>query len=519
MKIALITPTPPDISAFGVRSLSAYLKSCGHEPTLVFLPGGIDRLEVEGGYSYRYRESLLADLVRICSDCELIGLSFMTQYLDRACQITDTLRQNKRKNIVWGGFHPTLCPQDSLEFADYVIEAEGEIPLENLIAHLEGKLDWEKVPNTWRIKDGHARSPNNYHWMNEIDFLPDYDFSLERHYVSDLSQERLVPLDDELFYSILPKMPYFDGRFLTVYRTMSSRGCPHQCSYCINRTLRQRYCQGTYLRRRSVEKVLIELENITRRFPRIQGIHFFDDSFFSNKAAYLNDFADRYRTDIGLPFYCQGSPESIQPKKLEGLIEAGLVFCEMGIQTGSEKIAQLYHRTSTNEQIREAIRTIDFFQDHLLKPHYHVIVDNPWGCVQDDLDTLNMLLEIPHHFMLCLASLTLFPGTELHQIAIEEGKIKDAYKDIYRKAFYKPQSTYVNLLITLTDNPFIPKPLLRFLARPALVNRLQRKGPARPWSLFMSLDKAFRYLLKTIEAVRYGNFWRLKQFLKRQRVR
>ena len=36
MKVTLITPTPPDLSAFGVRSLSAYLRSKGVDAVIPF---------------------------------------------------------------------------------------------------------------------------------------------------------------------------------------------------------------------------------------------------------------------------------------------------------------------------------------------------------------------------------------------------------------------------------------------------------------------------------------------------
>lgn len=518
MDVALITPTPPDISAFGIRSLSSFLKEQGHSVKLIFLPGGIDRLEVKGGYTYKYSDHILEDIVRICQDCELIGLSFMTQYFDRARQITNAIKQvNNQQPVVWGGFHPTLCPEESLNYADFVVEGEGEIPLAQLISFLDGKNEWKNVPNTWRRSRDRDEKPSDYYWMNDIDDLPDFDYQLDNHYVIDIMTDHIVRLDDKLFIDILPKMPYFNGKFLTVYRTMSSRGCPHQCSYCINRTLRQRYCQGTYLRRRSVTNVIRELRSILDRFPGINGIHFFDDSFFSNSVSLLEEFAELYQQHVNIPFYCQGSPEAITPKKLSLLIDAGLVFCEMGIQTGSEKIAKLYHRTSTNEQIRRAIQTIDYYRDRLLKPHYHVIVDTPWASTEDDRQTLEMLLSIPHSFMLCLASLTLFPGTELHQKALDEKIIRDEVTDIYRKAFYKPQSSYLNLLITLTDQRLIPRSVLRFLSGPAFIKLFQRQPLTPLWRGLMAIDKGIRYLQKGFESIRYGNFWRLSQFFRKIR--
>jgi anaerobic magnesium-protoporphyrin IX monomethyl ester cyclase len=515
MKITLITPTPPDISAFGVRSLSSFLKIHGHQVKLLFLPGGIDRLSVDGTFVYRYPAEMIAGILALAGDSDLIGLSFMTQYFDRARQITEAIRRQFNGPIVWGGFHPTLNPEESMIHADYVVEGEGEFPLLRLVQFLGGERPWEDVPNTWRKNGERLEPPVNFHWMEEIDSLPPIDFSLDDHYVIDDRSGGIVPLTPDLFARILPKMPYFKGRFLTVYRTMTTRGCPHQCSYCFNRTLRKRYCQGTYLRRRSAGKVIEELKEITTRLSCVEGIHFFDDSFFSNSLRALSEFAERYKSEIGLPFYCQGSPESISPVKLELLIGAGMVFCEMGIQTGSESIARLYRRSASNEQILTAIGAMDGYRDRLLPPHYHVIVDNPWETVEDTRETLEILLRIPHRFMLCLASLTLFPGTELNEKAMAEGLIHDPIKDVYRKAFYRPRVTYLNVLITLTDHPLIPRRVLHWLAAPRLVALFQRESLSPLWRLALATDQIFRYAGKAIQSIRYGNFWRISQFVRK----
>lgn len=515
MKIALITPTPPDISAFGVRSLASFLKSHGHTVLLIFLPGGIDLLDVNGHYIYHYPTSILEDITSLVEDCDVVGLSFMTQYFDRARQISEALRSARNQKQVWGGFHPTLCPEESLQWADFVIEGEGEFPLLELIHFLEGKQPWEKVPNTWRKGDrGDIISPSQYYWMDDIAPLPDFDFSLEEHFVTDVRNDRIVPLTPGLMESILPQMPAFNGAFLRVYRTMTSRGCPHQCSYCINRTLKQKYCQGTYLRRRTNQQVISELKNVTTRFPFIQGIHFFDDSFFSNSKKSLIEFARSYTKEIALPFYCQGSPESISAEKLELLIDAGLIFTEMGIQTGSEKIAKLFRRSASNDQIKRGIATIDEFRHKLLKPHYHVIVDTPWEDDDDVRQTLNMLLGIPHPFMLCLASLTLFPGTELHEKALKENIISDPMVDIYRKAFYKAKPTYLNLLIMLTDHPLVPKFIIRFLSNRTLSKMMSWRKLKPVWKFLFFTDKISRYAIKVAESIRYGNLWRISQFFR-----
>lgn len=517
MKIALITPTPPDISSFGIRSLSAFLKSNGHIVKLILLPGGIDRLDVEGDYTYRYPYRIVNEIIDLCRDCDLVGFSFMTQYFDRAKQLSDAVRNQLKKPVVWGGVHPTLCPDEAIQLTDFVIEGEGEIPLLQLVQFLEGQLSWEKVSNAWRHHQGKIIPPSHFYWLDDISSLPDYDYSLDEHYVIDANTRSIAKMDEKLFAKILPRMPYFKERYITVYRTMSSRGCPHRCTYCINRTLREKYCTGKYLRIRPVDNVIKELKNIVKRFPFIEGIHFFDDTFFSNTIPNIEHFSELYKNEINLPFYCQGSPEAITEKKMELFLNAGMVFSEMGIQTGSEKVAKLYSRTSSNEQITKAIFTMDKYISRLIKPHYHVIVDNPWENTEDAIATIKSLMQIPHPFMLCLASLTLFPGTELNKKALKEGIINDPIKDVYRKAFYKPKPTYLNLVTTLIDHYYLPRFFIKLLILPPVIILFDRKSLNNFWVVLLKIDLLWRYFFKAWKAIRYGNFWRITQYFKKLR--
>ncbi|MBP1611083.1 MAG: putative Radical domain protein, partial [Acidobacteria bacterium] len=80
MRIALISPCAQINAAFGLRTLSSYLRKHGHETRLIFLPDFNDysgKLEANPGF---YRDGLLNDLFPLCEDCDLIGLSLMTVF-------------------------------------------------------------------------------------------------------------------------------------------------------------------------------------------------------------------------------------------------------------------------------------------------------------------------------------------------------------------------------------------------------------------------------------------------------
>jgi anaerobic magnesium-protoporphyrin IX monomethyl ester cyclase len=123
MNIALIAPTPPDINAFGIRTISSALRKEGHATKTVFLPGGIEHLRFDSSFVYQYPDKTLEQIGDVCADAELIGFSVMSLYFDRAAQVSKYLRNRFKTPIIWGGVHPTYRPEQSLEYADMARES------------------------------------------------------------------------------------------------------------------------------------------------------------------------------------------------------------------------------------------------------------------------------------------------------------------------------------------------------------------------------------------------------------
>ena len=60
---------------------------------------------------------------------------------------------------------------------------------------------------------------------------------------------------------------------LEIYWMMTTRGCPHSCSYCCNNALRKIYKDNnTYVRFRSPENIVKELELVKNKFRFIKSV-------------------------------------------------------------------------------------------------------------------------------------------------------------------------------------------------------------------------------------------------------
>lgn len=507
MNVVLITPTPPDIDAFGARILSSVLKKEGIRTRIVFLPGGVEHLRFDAGYVYRYSEKTLRQIADLCADADLIGFSFMSQYFDRAAQTTDYLKERLKTPVIWGGIHPTYRAEQCLTHCDMVCVGEGEYALTELVGKMSAGRDYTDVPGCWFRTPGGIRKNGPGPIVRNLDELPYMDYTLDGHYVFDWRTEDIVPLDEGTMKNHFPKREYFGDTHKVSYRTMSSRGCPHRCSYCASSATMR-------LRRRSVDNVLGELEEITARFDYLEIVQFFDDTFFAAPMEYFEEFAEKYKKRIGKPFTAQCSPTTLNDRKMEILIDAGFCYTEMGIQTGSERIKRLYRRVDPNEKIIEAAGLIERYRSRMLDPDYHIILDNPWETTEDVQATLRLLLALPGKYGLSISSLILFPGTELNRRAQEEGLLKDELNEVCRKPFTFPKSTYLNYLIFLSGYSNVPRGLLRFLSRDIFVRTFHSQRPSGAVRVLFSLTRRFRLALKGVLALARGDFGRIANFFR-----
>jgi len=518
MKMTLLAPTPPDISSFGVRALSSYLRSKGHQTKIVFLPGSIGLLKEGGTFVYTYSNETLDQITDLCRDSDLIGVSFMSNYYDRAITVTQSIKKSLKVPVIWGGIHPSCKPEECLEYADMVCVGEGEDALLELFERMSGGGDVHGVQGVWSRKGAEIIRNGHRPLIRDLDVLPHFDFSNEGHYICARDSRDIVPLTDDIFRKSLPVLPYFDGSLKIAFRTMTDRGCPHKCAYCNMSNIKEMYRdEGTpFLRARSIGNVIDELATMKNKFPFVEVIQFFDDTFFARPFKQIEQFSALYREKVGLPFYCQASPTTLTQEKLACLVDAGLVYVEMGIQTGSKKIKELYHRPESNEKILEVTNLLHEYRSRIMTPDYHVIIDNPWETTNDIMETVRLLFKIPKPYGICISSLVFFPGTELYNKAVGEGLIQDETTDIYRKPFYiPPKKTYPNFLIYLLTFQHFPRWLLSHMIGDRAVRFFSRVKVGPLYSLFYAVGESLRLAIKGWKAFRRGDWKRIVDYLKR----
>ena len=521
MKITFVSPTPLDVSAFGVRSLSAFLKQEGINVRNIFLSGGVEKYRYRKDYLYRYDKKLIDEVIDLCKGSDLVGISLMTNYFERAIQITSEIKFATNLPVIWGGIHPTVMPEECIKYSDMICIGEGEDALLELIRNMEGGRNYTDVRNIWFKKDGNIIRNQLRPLEENLDRFPFYDFGLDEHYIYDISKKCISPMTKELLEMSFPLEPHLEGTFSDAYKrtrsykTMTTRGCPHRCTFCAERTLSELYAGQRYLRKRSISHVINELQWVKKELPFVESIFLFDDTFLIRSTSEIIEFSKNYKEKINLPFHIQASPATLTEEKMESLTDAGLVFVEMGIQSTSKIGRELYHRNVSNEKLLEAANILSKYRDKIYTPCYHVILDNPWEKTEDVLETLNLLLKFPRPFWLKRASLVCFPGTELFVKAKEDGFLKtedDMRKEIYSKHLHQPKGSYVNLLIYLIGFPHFPRWIVRLLSKKFLVRLFDRTALG---TLYFNLNKmgdGLIILSKGVRSILKGDFRRVYRY-------
>lgn len=501
MKIALISPYE-GMQAIGVRIVSSYLKREGHDVKVLFMP----QLFTEP-----YDAKTLAAATDFLKESDLVGISLMTNYFDNAVQITRALKEKCGMPVIWGGVHPTIRPEESLEHADMVCIGEGEMAFVELVRRMEAGDDYRNVRSIWLNHDGAIVRNDVWPLVQDLDSVPFQDYDYARHHISD--RGRIVELTPELLKSNLNRE----------YMTMATRGCPFGCTYCFNNTYNAMYRGQKPLRRRSIGGVLDELRVVKRNLPFLELIKFDDDNFFSYSRDEIRQFSEGYRKDIGIPLIITGvAPSTLTSEQLGMLIDAGLVGLRMGIQTACETTKRMYKRRHSNDQVLNAARIINEYK-HIIRPQYDIIIDNPYETDDDLAETLRFLSHLPVPYLLSIYSLNLYPGTELYNKAKADGSIVDDHEDIYRKYYHSCRKTYINRLFFLLDTyarsgSRIHSPIMACMTS----SRMRRIGAGhvvyglmKLWSLTFSFKRIAFLMKESVKDVRRGDWFRIKMKMRK----
>ena len=199
-------------------------------------------------------DEIEAEIAEIPSD--VVGISSLfTPYYREVLEVAARVKKKLNVPVVVGGSHASAVPESLLSSpnVDYVIRGEGEKAFVEFLRYLRGERRVEDVSNL-------AHKKNNEFVLNRLGD----NYSIDELPFPDVSN--LAPATYELA-----------GKPMTFMIT--SRSCPHKCSFCSVHTT-----FGTDYQRRSLENVLEEIE--LRYHQGYRVIDFEDDNLTYYKSTF-----------------------------------------------------------------------------------------------------------------------------------------------------------------------------------------------------------------------------------------
>lgn len=362
----------------------------------------------------------LLDLLQ--SNLAWIGITTMTgEPLQHALALGRFLRQHTTAPLVWGGIHPTILPDITLAhpLVDYVVCGKGERSALALTEALEGKRDLAAVPGL--------------RWMEG-------------------EMVRANPEDDDTEWEEMPPVPYhlvdiddymrtgFDGR---VFPIMTSRNCPHKCTFCYNSALKgpQRWLpDGMAATKAHIARILNEFQ------PNY--LSFIDDDFFVDRQrareilAYLESVKPP-EVKVGFRGVRISDLRLLDDGDLDQMQRLNVRHVNIGVESGSDRILKRLKKGMKAEDAIRINRRFAAYPD--IVPLYNFFSGIPGETEEDIRASTRLILQLVEENPNCQISgfhqYTPYPGNELFAEAVANGFAEPTSLEEWANLSYEDNAT------------------------------------------------------------------------------
>jgi len=366
---------------------------------------------------------------------DVIGFTLLSVHIPLARRLTRRMKEEFPKTpVIWGGIHPIIRTEECIQDADAVCTGEGELCTLELLEDPRR----QDVKGFWfRDGNGHVIRNEPLRLNTDLDGLPypSYtvnEWQIEGDTLSDMLMTVKIFIQDH-------------------YRITTARNCPYRCTFCHHSTFQDIYRGQRYVRRRSVDNVIDELK-LRKRDLDLEYVCFIDDVFAMHRP-WVEEFAAKYKREIGLPFYGNLHPHATKPNMLPLLKDVGMVHTGFGLQSGSRKMVyDVFRRGTSNEENQRLVQhMIDTGFDEV---RLDILTNTKYEDEADCLETLQFLCSLPKPFMLQLFTMYEFPTSKLSSM-----------KNLPRGSMTPEGFFHYNMLYTLTQNDRLPSEAILAMAK------------------------------------------------------
>ena len=353
-----------------------------------------------------------------------LGISCMTGIqISHGLALAEMIRAiNPDLPVIWGGYHPTATPEQSLQnkFVDIVVRGYGEITFPKLVHCLANNQSYKDIPGISFKEDGKIISNPDGQTPN-FDDLP----SLPYHLVD------------------VKKILKGSGTRLLHY--VSSRGCPHRCGFCADRVIYKSKWNPL-----SAERVLSDLERLKKDYD-YDAVRFFDSNLFVDEKRIRDICIGVIEKKLNFKWIrCNGDTYNLvkySSETLQLMHKAGVFNILLGFESGYAPALRCISKAATPEQ---NLKVVKLLHEHNINIGFSLMFGFPYDLPVEELATEHQKeliatmktvaqlsdLHIPGDYYL-LFPFTPYPGVKLFSR--------------YRELGYKPPNSLEGWTTTNLD--------------------------------------------------------------------
>ncbi len=402
----------------------------------------------------RVTRSFEADVARSIREERpvMVGISSMTgMQISGGLNAARAIREVDRKlPIVWGGVHPTLCPDSTLkdDLCDIVVKGEGEIAIVELADCLRQGGDPGSIPGVGFKKNGELRYGPYRPMIEDLDVIPRPSYDL-------------IQMDQ-----YFTRAPSTDQAQLQV---VTSRGCPYDCEFCYNLKFNERR-----FRAHSAARVVSDITHLVEHFE-VKAIFIEDDYFFGHpkRVEEICDLLLERNLDLLIQVPCRiDYLYKRSSTMLDKLYRAGFKELWIGIESGSEKRLKEIMKRNTLDQVREVNRLI---AESDVYAKYGFMAGFPNEDRNETLETVDFMFELlkdnPNAGLAPVAVYTPYPGTTLY----------DKARLVHGAVFPDTLEGWSHFHFAENNNPFLSPEQSKFVTK---INTISRFFERRAFERF-----------------------------------
>lgn len=348
-------------------------------------------------YDSRTRDNFEDDLASNKNDLLCVGVSTMAGY-----QVVEGYNFSKYVKehfphipVIWGGWYPTISPDQCLEspYIDIVVKGQGEELLPEIATKIKTLIPIDETT-------GISFKQNRKVIHNPMRPLEDLNNFLPVNY--ELLEESRYTLSEGLLHYI------------------SSVGCPYACTFC---------GVSAYLKRKwyglNPERVVNEIKGFCEKY-QLNEILFFDSTFFVDLKRAKEILKGFIQENLKFRWFANSYVNQVvnfDDEMLE-LLQATNCYCiELGIESGSKRIRELFQKNFSDDNINKALEMLTKVNISV-KGNY--IIAPPTEKKEDFLATIRSMTHVkkahPNNSV-AMYQYTPIPGTQLGTYEKEEKKV------------------------------------------------------------------------------------------------